>query len=100
MFASDDRIQACMAELGIPLTKEPGFHQFDICGNLFRLIAAHPITPLLSLQHLDIIDPIFLSRTRVQALQHLFEAIKVDSARTLHQSSCYDEKREWSFMVS
>jgi hypothetical protein len=27
LFASDDRIQACMAELGIPLTKEPGFHQ-------------------------------------------------------------------------
>ncbi|QHO39711.1 uncharacterized protein DS421_4g131510 [Arachis hypogaea] len=27
LFGSDDRIQACMAELGVPLTKENGFHQ-------------------------------------------------------------------------
>lgn len=27
LYGSDDRIQACMAELGVPLTKEPGFHQ-------------------------------------------------------------------------
>lgn len=27
LYGSDDRIQACMTELGVPLTKEPGFHQ-------------------------------------------------------------------------
>lgn len=27
LYGSDDRIQACMAELGVPLTKERGFHQ-------------------------------------------------------------------------
>lgn len=27
LYGSDDRIHACMAELGVPLTKEPGFHQ-------------------------------------------------------------------------
>ncbi|CAN1157326.1 hypothetical protein LINPERPRIM_LOCUS27552 [Linum perenne] len=27
LYGSDDRIQACMAEIGVPLTKEPGFHQ-------------------------------------------------------------------------
>lgn len=27
LYGSDDRIQACMSELGVPLTKEPGFHQ-------------------------------------------------------------------------
>lgn len=27
LYGSDDRIQACMAELGVPLTKEFGFHQ-------------------------------------------------------------------------
>lgn len=27
LYGSDDRIQACMAELGVPLTREPGFHQ-------------------------------------------------------------------------
>jgi len=29
LYGSDDRIQACMAELGIPLTKELGFHQVN-----------------------------------------------------------------------
>lgn len=27
LYGSDDRIQACMAELGVPLTREQGFHQ-------------------------------------------------------------------------
>lgn len=30
LYGSDDRTQACMAELGIPLTREPGFHQVMI----------------------------------------------------------------------
>lgn len=27
LYGSDDRMQACMSELGVPLTKELGFHQ-------------------------------------------------------------------------
>lgn len=30
LYGSDDRIQACMAELGVPLTKHAGFHQVPI----------------------------------------------------------------------
>lgn len=30
LYGSDDRMQACMAELGVPLTKETGFHQVNI----------------------------------------------------------------------
>ena len=29
LYGSDDRMQACMAELGVPLTKEAGFHQVN-----------------------------------------------------------------------
>jgi hypothetical protein len=29
-FGSDDRMHACMSELGVALTKEPGFHQVSI----------------------------------------------------------------------
>lgn len=29
LYGSDDRMQACMAELGVPLTKETGFHQVN-----------------------------------------------------------------------
>ncbi|RLN39429.1 hypothetical protein C2845_PM01G10550 [Panicum miliaceum] len=27
LYGSDHRVQACLAELGVPLTREPGFHQ-------------------------------------------------------------------------
>ncbi|XP_012839954.1 PREDICTED: uncharacterized protein LOC105960340 [Erythranthe guttata] len=30
LYGSDDRMQACMAELGVPLTKELGFHQMVV----------------------------------------------------------------------
>ncbi|KAG0450507.1 hypothetical protein HPP92_026875 [Vanilla planifolia] len=59
LYGSDDRIQACMAELGVPLTHHPGFHQFDVYGNLLGLLAAHPIAPLLTLHHLDVVETIF-----------------------------------------
>jgi hypothetical protein len=29
LFGSDERVHACLSELGIPLTREPGFHQVD-----------------------------------------------------------------------
>lgn len=35
LYGSDDRIQACMTELGVPLTKEPGFHQVNIIFIIF-----------------------------------------------------------------
>jgi hypothetical protein len=41
LYGSDDRIQACMAELGVPLTKHPGFHQYDVYGDLLGLLAAY-----------------------------------------------------------
>ncbi|WOL09977.1 hypothetical protein Cni_G18731 [Canna indica] len=43
LYGSDDRIQACMAELGVPLTRHSGFHQFDIYGDLLGLLASHPV---------------------------------------------------------
>lgn len=100
LYGSDDRIQACMSELGVPLTKEPGFHQYDVYGNLFGLLAAHPLTPLVSLHHLDVVEPIFPNMTRVKALQHLSKAAKLDSAGIMQQSICYDKEREWSISVS
>lgn len=100
LYGSDDRIQACMSELGVPLTKEPGFHQYDVYGNLFGLLAAHPLTPMVSLHHLDVVEPIFPNMTRLRALQHLSKAVKLDSAGIMQQSICYDKEREWSISVS
>ncbi|KAI9071539.1 hypothetical protein K1719_046518 [Acacia pycnantha] len=42
LYGSDDRIQACMAEIGVPLTKELGFHQYDVHGNLLGLLGHIP----------------------------------------------------------
>ncbi|PIA49244.1 hypothetical protein AQUCO_01300235v1 [Aquilegia coerulea] len=99
-FSYDDRMQACMAELGVPLTKELGFHQYDVYGNLFGLLSAHPVTPLVTLHHLDVVEPIFPNVTRVQALQRLTVPMKLDSAGLMQQSICYDKDRIWTISVS
>ncbi|XP_017236885.1 uncharacterized protein LOC108210125 [Daucus carota subsp. sativus] len=100
LYGSDDRMQACMAELGVPLTKETGFHQYDVYGNLFGLLAAHPVTPLVSLHHLDVVEPIFPNVTRVEALKRLTIPMKLDSAGLIQQSICYEKKKTWTISVS
>ncbi|XWS53218.1 hypothetical protein CRYUN_Cryun11dG0139000 [Craigia yunnanensis] len=100
LYGSDDRIQACMAELGVPLTRELGFHQYDVYGDLLGLLGAHPVTPLVSLHHLDVVEPIFPRMKRAKALAHLLEAAKEDSASLMQQSICYDSTRYWSISVS
>lgn len=74
--------------------------QYDVHGNLFGLLAAHPVTPLISLHHLDVVEPIFPNVTRVQALQHLQLPMKLDSAALMQQSICYDKTRSWTISVS
>ncbi|XP_009799907.1 uncharacterized protein LOC107762417 [Nicotiana tabacum] len=100
LYGSDDRMQACMAELGVPLTKELGFHQYDVYGNLFGLLASHPVAPLVSLHHLDVVEPIFPNVTQVKALKQLTVPMKLDSAGIMQQSICYDKVNSWTISVS
>ncbi|KAK8462834.1 hypothetical protein SEVIR_1G277900v4 [Setaria viridis] len=102
LYGSDDRIQACMAELGVPLTRHPGFHQYDVYGDLLGLLAAHPVAPLVSLHHLDVVRPLFPdARSRPAAVRRLFEGpVMLDSAGTMQQSICYDEARRWTVSVA
>ncbi|KAK9698546.1 hypothetical protein RND81_08G112100 [Saponaria officinalis] len=100
LYGSDDRMQACMAELGVPLTKELGFHQYDVYGNLFGLLAAHPVTPFVTLHHLDVVEPIFPNVTQVQALKRLTIPMKLDSAGLMQQSVCYENTKKWTISVS
>ncbi|CAI9759191.1 unnamed protein product [Fraxinus pennsylvanica] len=74
--------------------------QYDVYGNLLGLLGAHPVAPLVSLHHLDVVDPIFPGKTRVQGLKHLFESVKQDSASIIQQSICYDKQRYWSISIS
>ncbi|XP_034702135.1 uncharacterized protein LOC117926923 [Vitis riparia] len=100
LYGSDSRVYTCLTELGVGLTREPGFHQVDVRGDTFGLLAAHPLAPLVSFHHLDHIDPIFPNMTANQAIEHLFEAVKVDSERVLQQTVCYDRWFSWTISVS
>jgi len=69
-------------------------------GNIFGLLAAHPLTPLVSLHHPDYTDPIFPNMSTIKSLQHLFEAVDVDSERILQQTVCYEKQLSWTISVS
>ncbi|XP_024190151.1 uncharacterized protein LOC112194128 [Rosa chinensis] len=99
-YGSDSKIQGCLSEIGVPLTKELGFHQMDIRGLPYGLLAAHPVAPLVSLHHLDDVLPIFPSQTRMESLKRLISGYEVDPGRTLQHSFCYDLRRNWSVSVS
>ncbi|KAF2288650.1 hypothetical protein GH714_009963 [Hevea brasiliensis] len=99
-YGSDQRVQACMSEIGIPLTKELGFHQVDIRGNPYGLLASHPLAPLVSLHHLDYVQSIFPGMTRIDSLKKLIVPYGMDPGRTLQHSFCYDLNRNWSVSIS
>ncbi|GER53246.1 hypothetical protein STAS_30752 [Striga asiatica] len=100
LYGSDARVFACMAELGVRLTVEPGFHQVDIRGNLFGFLSAHPLSLVASLHHIDAVEPIFPGMTRIQALEHLFNAVHVDPPRILQQTVCYDKRNSLTVSIS
>ncbi|KAE8683100.1 Beta-1,3-N-acetylglucosaminyltransferase lunatic fringe, putative isoform 1 [Hibiscus syriacus] len=99
-YGSDQRIWACITEIGVPLTKEPGFHQFDVRGDAYGLLAAHPMAPLLSFHHVEALAPMFPNKTRTGSLEALIEPYRLDPYRILQQSICYDNKRKWSIAVA
>ncbi|KAK7350042.1 hypothetical protein VNO77_08085 [Canavalia gladiata] len=100
LYGSDQRVHACVNEIGVPITKELGFHQIDIRGYPYGLLAAHPVAALVSLHHLDYVEPMFPNTTRLVSLKKLVSAYKMDPGRTLQQSICYDPRRNWSISVS
>ncbi|RZC83772.1 hypothetical protein C5167_046558 [Papaver somniferum] len=100
LYGSDARIYSCLAELGVSLTHEVGFHQVDLRGNLFGLLASHPLAPLISLHHLDKADPIFPNKTTHQAVEHLLKAATTDPHRVVQQTICYDNMFSRTISIS
>ncbi|KAL8462860.1 hypothetical protein ACS0TY_033749 [Phlomoides rotata] len=99
-YGSDQRVWACVGELGVTLSREPGFHQIDIRGDPFGLLVAHPLAPLISLHHLDSVKPLFPKQSQVESVRALMEAYELDPLRTLQQCFCYHRKYKWSVSIS
>lgn len=75
--------------------------QIDLRYDISGLLSAHPQSPVLSLHHMDVIDPIFPSMTnRSACINHLMKAAEVDQSRLLQQTICYQRKSNWSFSTS
>ncbi|MCL7049199.1 hypothetical protein MKW94_023734 [Papaver nudicaule] len=100
LYGSDARIYSCLAELGVGLTRELGFHQIDLRGDLFGILASHPLAPLVSLHHLDNVNPIFPNKTRHQGIELLLKAATSDPNRIVQQTICYDKKFSRTISIS
>ncbi|CAI5986656.1 unnamed protein product [Closterium sp. NIES-64] len=90
---SDERVAACIGELGVSLTVAPGFHQCDLHHSLFGLLMSHPAQPLLSLHHFDIMDPILKPvgiENRAQGLATLVKRIRPDPVGFAQLAVCGD----------
>ncbi|KAI4331056.1 hypothetical protein MLD38_029281 [Melastoma candidum] len=100
LYGGDARLFSCVAELGIGLIHEPGFHQTDMRGDLFGLLTAHPMSLLVSLHHMEAVDTIFPKMNKTEAMEHLFKAVNVDPARILQQNMCYNRVNSLTISVS
>ncbi|EFJ06776.1 hypothetical protein SELMODRAFT_430371 [Selaginella moellendorffii] len=100
LYSADARIHACVAELGVPLTVERGFHQFVVLDDASGLLSSHPLTPLVSLHHIELLDPFFPRMGRIESVKHLIGRAQVDPMGLLQQSFCYDPDRDWTIKVS
>ncbi|CAI9092490.1 OLC1v1027742C1 [Oldenlandia corymbosa var. corymbosa] len=99
-YGSDERVWACVKELGVSLTMERGFHQIDVRGDLFGLLTAHPLVPLVSLHHLDYVKSLFPNMSQYDSLRHLLQAYHSDPPQIVQQCFCHHLKFKWSVSIS
>uniref|UniRef100_A0A6V7QUK4 Uncharacterized protein n=1 Tax=Ananas comosus var. bracteatus TaxID=296719 RepID=A0A6V7QUK4_ANACO len=100
LYGSDDRLHACISELGVPLTREFGFHQWDIRGNAHGLLAAHPIAPFISIHHVEAVDPFYPGLSSLESLKLFAKAMNADPMGFLQRAICYNRDEKLTFAVS
>jgi hypothetical protein len=76
------------------------FVQIDLHGDISGLLRAHPLSPLVSLHHLDSVYPLYPDMDRTRAMQHFFRAANADPARILQQTVCYDRSRSLTVSIA
>ncbi|KAK6141680.1 hypothetical protein DH2020_024573 [Rehmannia glutinosa] len=72
----------------------------DLRGDISGFLSSHPKFPLISLHHLDKVDPIFPNMDRFESTRHLMKAAVVDQSRMLQQTICHHRQTNWSFSIS
>ncbi|XP_058221789.1 uncharacterized protein LOC131331861 [Rhododendron vialii] len=100
LYGSDHVVQSCVADLGVSLTLEKGFHQIDLHHDISGFLSSHPQSPLLSLHHLDAVNPIYPATDRYHSLNHLMKAATADSSRLFQQTICYSKQQNLTFSIS
>ncbi|KAH6837147.1 highly ABA-induced PP2C protein 3 [Perilla frutescens var. hirtella] len=100
LYGSDHIVQSCVADLGVSITLERGFHQIDLHSDISGFLSGHPRSPVVSLHHLDHVDPMFPWLSREESLKHLMQSAAADESRLLQQSICYHTPKNWTFSIS
>lgn len=76
------------------------FAQFDVFGNAHGLLASHPLTPFISMHHLELLDPVFPHMSALDGLRLLTKAMRTEPGSFLQQAVAYDHQRSLSFSIS
>jgi len=74
--------------------------QWDIRGSAHGLLSAHPISPFVSIHHVEAVEPIYPGMSSLDSLKLFTKAMKVDPMSFLQRSICYDHTRRLTFSVS
>ncbi|GFP89421.1 hypothetical protein PHJA_001085700 [Phtheirospermum japonicum] len=100
LSSADTITMACVADVGVNLSPHKGIHQIDLHGDISGFLSSHPKSPLISLHHFDMVDPIFPTMDRFESTRHLMKAAAADQSRMLQQTICYHRPSNWSFSIS
>ncbi|XP_044948586.1 uncharacterized protein LOC123398141, partial [Hordeum vulgare subsp. vulgare] len=100
LYGSNDHLHACITKLGMPLSREYGFHQWDIRGNAHGILAAHAIAPFISIHHVEFVDPIYPGLNSLESLELFTKAMKTEPMSFLQRSVCYDKKHKLTLAIS
>ncbi|KAF9604303.1 hypothetical protein IFM89_005629 [Coptis chinensis] len=89
LYSSDDRLHACIAELG-----------WDIRGNAHVLLSTHSIAPFVSIHHIEAVGPFYPGLSSLESLKLFTKAMKIDPKSFLQRSICCDHVWRVTFSVS
>ncbi|KAH6813714.1 hypothetical protein C2S51_022732 [Perilla frutescens var. frutescens] len=98
--SSDLITMLCIADVGVNLSPQKGIHQIDLRGDISGLLSAHPKFPIMSLHHLDMVEPIFPKMDTLESARHLMAAAAADQSRMLQQTICHERQINLSISVS